>query len=69
MNKHKLSDYRYSNVAMFNWFLGRAETHRQSASFATNQIMRQCYRSMMRDNALRAIYYMKAHLNSTNNGN
>ena len=69
MNKQKSTSYRYSNVAMFNWFLGKAECHRHHAYFATNEMMRQCYRSMMRDNALRAIHYMKAHFNSTSYGN
>ena len=69
MNKHKLADYRYSNIAMFNWFLGRAQCHRESASFATNQVMRRCYRNMMRDNALRATYYLKCHMTSLSHGN
>ena len=44
---------------MAAYFLGRAETHRLNSQFETRDQFRQGDRAMMRDNALRAAYYIK----------
>jgi hypothetical protein len=49
----------YSPAAMAAYFLGRAETHRLNSQFETRDQFRQGARAMMRDNALRAAYYIK----------
>jgi hypothetical protein len=49
----------YSPAAMAAYFLGRAETHRLNSQFETRDIFRQGSRQMMRENALRAVYWMK----------
>jgi hypothetical protein len=49
----------YSPVAMAAYFLGRAETHRLMAQTESRDILRQGYRHMMRQNALRAVYWMR----------
>jgi hypothetical protein len=49
----------YSPVAMAAYFLGRAETHRLNSRYETRDQFRQGARAMMRDNALRAVHYIK----------
>ena len=49
----------YGNAAMAAYFLGRAEAHRLNAQFETRDIFRQSSRQMMRQNALRAVFWMK----------
>ena len=49
----------YTPVAMAAYFLGRAETHRLNSRYETRDQFRQGARAMMRDNALRAVYYIK----------
>lgn len=49
----------YSPVAMAAYFLGRAETHRLNSRYETRDQFRQGARQMMRENALRAVYWMR----------
>jgi len=49
----------YSPTAMTAYFLGRAEAHRLMAQTETREILRQGARQMMRENALRAVYWMR----------
>ena len=49
----------YSPTAMTAYFLGRAETHRLMAQTESREIFRQSSRQMMRENALRAVYWMR----------
>jgi hypothetical protein len=49
----------YSPAAMAAYFLGRAETHRLNSRYETRDQFRQGARAMMRDNALRAVYWMR----------
>jgi hypothetical protein len=49
----------YTPAAMAAYFLGRAETHRLNSRYETRDQFRQGARAMMRDNALRAAYWMK----------
>jgi hypothetical protein len=49
----------YSPAATAAYFLGRAETHRLMAKTESRDVFRQGYRQMMRQNALRAVYWMK----------
>jgi len=49
----------YSPAATAAYFLGRAEAHRLNAQFESRDIFRQGSRQMMRENALRAVYWMK----------
>jgi hypothetical protein len=49
----------YSPAATAAYFLGRAETHRLMAKTESRDIFRQGSRQMMRENALRAVYWMK----------
>jgi hypothetical protein len=49
----------YTPAAMAAYFLGRAETHRLNSRYETRDQFRQGARAMMRDNALRAAYWIK----------
>jgi hypothetical protein len=49
----------YSPAATAAYFLGRAEAHRLNAQFESRDIFRQGSRQMMRENALRAVYWMR----------
>lgn len=49
----------YSSAATAAYFLGRAETHRLMAQTESRDIFRKGSRKMMRENALRAVYWMK----------
>jgi hypothetical protein len=44
---------------MAAYFIGRAETHRLNSRYETRDQFRQGARAMMRDNALRAVHYIK----------
>jgi hypothetical protein len=49
----------YSPAATAAYFLGRAETHRLMAQTETRETFRQGSRRMMRQSALRAVFWMK----------
>jgi hypothetical protein len=51
--------FLYSPAATAAYFLGRAETHRLNSQTESRDVFRQGYRQMMRENALRAVYWMK----------
>jgi len=55
----KTKNAMYSPAATAAYFLGRAETHRLMAQTESRDIFRKGSRKMMRENALRAVYWMK----------